>query len=44
MSSFVEFRLAISEEKSKMYQPITDKGGHLCFSIDSKNTNLEEDL
>ena len=44
LSSFVEFRLAISEEKSKMSQPIRGRGGHLVFLIDPKNTNLIEDV
>ena len=44
LSSFVEFRLAVSEEKSKMSQPIRGQGGHLVFPIGPKNTNLVEDL
>ena len=32
LSSFVEFRSAVSEEKSKMSQPIRGQGGHLVFS------------
>ena len=44
MSSFVEFRSAVSEEKSKMSQPIRGQGGHLVFPIDPKNTNLVEDV
>ena len=43
LSSFVEFRLAVSEEKSKMSQPIRSQGGHLVFPIGPKNTNLVED-
>ena len=31
---------AIEEEKLKIPQPIRDKGGHLCFWIGPKNTNL----
>ena len=44
LSSFVEFRSAVSEEKSKMSQPIRGQGGHLVFSIRPKNTNLVEDI
>ena len=44
MSSFVEFRSAVSEEKSKMSQPIRGQGGHLVFPIGPKNTNLVEDV
>ena len=44
MSSFVEFRSAVSEEKSKMSQPIRGHGGHLVFPIGPKNTNLVEDV
>ena len=43
LSSFVEFRSADSEEKSKMSQPIRGQGGHLVFPIGPKNTNLGED-
>ena len=43
LSSFVEFRSAVSEEKSKMSQPIRGQGGHLVFPIGLKNTNLVED-
>ena len=42
LSSFVEFRSAVSEKKSKMSQPIRARGGHLVFLIDLKNTNLVE--
>ena len=42
LSSFVEFRLEASEEKSKMSQPIRGQVSHLVFSIGSKNTNLVE--
>ena len=44
LSSFVEFRWAVSEEKSKMSQPIRGQGGHLVFPIGPKNTNLVEDV
>ena len=44
LSSFVEFRSAFSEEKSKMSQPIGDQGGHLVFAIGPKNTKLVEDV
>ena len=43
-SSFVEFRSAVSEEKSKLSQPIRGQGGHLVFPIGPKNTNLVEDV
>ena len=43
LSSFVEFRSAVSEEKSKMSQPIRSWGGHLVFLTGPKNTNLEKD-
>ena len=42
LSSFVEFRSAVSEEKSNMSQPIRGQGGHLVFPIGPKNTNLVE--
>ena len=35
---------AVSEEKSKMSQPIRGQGGHLVFPIGPKNTNLVEDV
>ena len=44
LSSFVEFRSVVSEEKSKMSQPIRGQGGHLVFPISPKNTHLVEDL
>ena len=44
LSSFVEFCSVVSEEKSKMSQPIRGQGGHLVFPIDPKNTNLVEDV
>ena len=44
LSSFVEFRSAVLEEKSKMSQPIRGQGGHLVFPIGPKNTNLVEDV
>ena len=44
LSSFVEFRSAISEEKSKISQPIRGQGGNLVFPISPKNTNLAEDV
>ena len=40
----VEFPSAVSEEKSKMSQPIRGHGGHLIFPISPKNTNLVEDV
>ena len=42
--TFVEFRSAVSEEKSKMSQPIRGKGGHFVFPVVPKNTNLVEDV
>ena len=44
LSSFVEFRSAVLEEKSKMSQPIRGQGGHLVFPISPKNTYLVEDI
>ena len=44
LSSFLEFYSAVSEEKSKMYQPIRSQGSHLVFPIVPKNTNLVEDV
>ena len=43
LSSFIEFCSAVSE-KSKMYQPIRGRGGHLVFPIGSQNTNLVQDV
>ena len=43
-ASFVEFCLAVLEEKSKMSQPIRGQGGHLVFPISPKNTNFVEDV
>ena len=42
LSKFVEFRSAVSEEKSKMSQPIRGRGGHLVFPIGPKYTYLVE--
>ena len=42
LSNFDEFCSAVSEEKSKMPQPIRGQGGHRLFRISSKNTNLVE--
>ena len=44
LSSFVEFRSAVSEEKSKMSQPIRGQGGNLLCPIGPKNTNLVGDV
>ena len=44
LSSFVEFCSVVSEEKSKMSQPIRGQGGHFVFPIGPKNTNLVEDV
>ena len=38
----LNFGSAVSEEKSKMSQPISGQGGHLVFRIGPKNTNLVE--
>ena len=43
-ASVVEFHSPVSEEKSKMSQPIRGQGGHLVFPIGPKNTNLVEDV
>ena len=40
LTSFFEFRSAVSEEKSKMCQPIRGQGDHLVFLIGPKNTKL----
>ena len=37
-------RSAVSEEKSKISQPIMGHGGHLCFPIGPKNTDLVKDV
>ena len=42
--SFIKFRSAVSEEKSKMSQPIRGQGGLLVFRSGPKNTNLVEDF
>ena len=42
MSSFVEFRSAVSEEKSKMSRPIRGQGSNIVFPIGPENTNLVE--
>ena len=34
----------VSEEKSKLSQPIRGRGGHLGFPIGPKNTNLVEHI
>ena len=44
LSSFVEFGSAVSENKSKMSQPIRGQGGHFVFLIGPKHTNLIEDV
>ena len=44
LSSFIELSSAVSEEKSKMSQPIRGQGGHLIFPISPKNTHLVEDV
>ena len=44
LSSFLEIYSAVSEEKSKMSQPIRGQGGHLVFPIVPKSTNLVEDV
>ena len=40
LSSFVEFRSAPLEEKSKMTQPIRGQGGHLVFPTGPKKNKL----
>ena len=42
--NFVKFHSAVSEEKSKMSQPIRGQGGHLVCLIGPKNSNLVEDV
>ena len=44
LSGFAEVLSTISEEKSKMSQPIRSQGRHLIFLIGLKNTNLVEDI
>ena len=44
MSSFVEFQSTLSEQKSKMSQPIRCLGDHLVFLIGLKNTKLVEEI
>ena len=44
LSSFVEFRSAVLEEKSKMSQPIRGRGGHHVFPIGPKSINLVEEV
>ena len=44
LSSFVEFRSAISEKKSKMSQLIRGLGGQLVFPTGPKNINVVEDF
>ena len=34
----------VSEEKSKMSQPIRGQGGHLVFLVDQENTSLVEEV
>ena len=40
----MEFRSAVSEDKTEMSQPIRGQSGHLVFPIGPKNTNLVEDV
>ena len=44
LSSFIEFRLAVSEEKLKMSHPIRARAAILFFPIGPKNTNSIEDV
>ena len=44
LSNFFESRSAVSEEKSKMSQPIMGHGGHLFLPIGPKNTDLVKDV
>ena len=40
LSSFVEFRSVVSEENSKMSQPIRGWGSHLVFTIGKNNPKI----
>ena len=44
LSNFFESRSAVSEEKSKMSQPIMGHGGYLFFNDGPKNTYLVKDV
>ena len=44
LSSYIKFCSAVSEEKSKISQPIRRQGSHLVFRSARKNTNLVEDV
>ena len=44
MSNFFESRSAVSEEKSKMSQPIMGHDGHLFLPIGPKNTDLVKNV
>ena len=43
LSCFVEFRSAVSEERSNMFQPIRVQDNHLVFPIGPKNISCVED-
>ena len=44
LSSFIEFPSMVSEEKSKLSQPIRGQDGQLVIPISPKNMNLVEDI
>ena len=44
LSSFVKFRSAVAEKKSKMSQTIRGWGSHFGFHTGLQNTNFVEDI
>ena len=44
LSGFIEFYSAVSEEKSKMYQSIRGKGGHIIFRSARKTRTCQRKL
>ena len=44
LSSCIEIHSGVSEEKSKMSQPIRSQSGHLVFRIGKKKTNFVGDI
>ena len=44
LSNFFESRLVVSEDKSKMSQPIMGHGGHFFLPISPKNTDFVKDV
>ena len=42
LSSCIKFCSVVADEKSEMPPPTRGQGGHLCFPIGQKNTNLVE--